>query len=52
MSSTCLAKNWFISPPFGGMRTIGATAGAMLPDFRICLRSSMYCMQSRSSWMS
>ena len=39
--------NWFISPPLGGMRTIGATAGARLPLCTICARSSMYCMQSR-----
>src|SRR6266853_1184214 len=44
--------NWFISPPLGGMRTNGATAGARLPDFTICARSSMYCMQSRRVRMS
>ena len=27
MSSTCLAIHWFISPPFGGIRTIGVTFG-------------------------
>ena len=26
--------NWFISPPLGGMRTIGATAGASVPDLQ------------------
>ena len=34
------------------LRTIGATAGASVPDFRICARSSMYCMQSRNCRMS
>src|SRR5688572_10087950 len=49
MSSTCFATHWFISPPLGGMRTIGATAGASVFDCTICRRSSMYCMQSRST---
>ena len=40
------------SPPFGGIRTNGVTAGAILPDVAICRRLSMYCMQSRSALMS
>src|SRR5580658_5300804 len=52
MSSPCLAIHWLCSPPFGGMRTIGVTAGAMDPDEAICLRFSMYCRQSRSALMS
>src|ERR1700704_6639203 len=52
MSSTCLAIHWLFSPPLGGMRTNGVTAGAMLPDPAICRRFSMYSMQSRSALMS
>jgi hypothetical protein len=47
-----LAIHWLFSPPFGGMRTKGVTAGAMLPDVAICRRFSMYCMQSLSALMS
>src|SRR5215813_3975331 len=49
MSSTCLAIHWFISPPFGGMRTIGVTFGASEPDSTIWRRSSMDCSASRSA---
>src|SRR5580704_1505676 len=52
MSSTCLAIHWLFSPPLGGMRTNGVTAGAMLPEFAIWRRFSMYCMQSRNALMS
>ena len=40
------------SPPFGGMRTIGVTAGATEPDLAICPRLSRYCRQSRKARMS
>src|SRR5882672_9411501 len=47
MSRTCLAIHWFISLPFGGMRTIGVTLGASEPDSAICFRLSMYWSASR-----
>jgi hypothetical protein len=49
MSSTCLAIHWFISPPFGGIRTSGVTFGARVPESRIWRRSSMYWSASRSA---
>src|SRR5262245_49588137 len=49
MSSTCLAIHWFISPPLGGMRTMGVTLGASVPPSRIWRRSSMYWRASRSA---
>src|SRR5579883_1313951 len=48
MSSACLANHWLCSPPLGGMRTIGVTAGASEPPVTSCRRLSMYCMASRS----
>src|SRR5580693_4586877 len=51
-SKTCLATHWLPSPPLGGMRTNGVTAGANVPRCRICRRSSMYCRQSRKARMS
>src|SRR5947209_15564686 len=39
MSSTCLAIHWFISPPLGGIRTIGVTFGASEPESTIWRRS-------------
>src|SRR6185295_10912885 len=51
-SSACLAWNCAFSAPFGGMRTIGVTAGATEPDFAIWPRLSMYCRLSRSARMS
>src|SRR5205085_12346903 len=47
-----LATHWFFSPPLGGMRTIGVTAGASVADDTICWRFSMYCRQSRRVLMS
>src|SRR5437773_6675956 len=49
MSSTCLAIHWFISPPFGGMRTNGVTFGASVPPWTSWRRSSMYWSASRST---
>ena len=52
MSSTCLACHCAFSAPFGGIRTIGVTAGASEPDCAICRRLSMYCSESRNALMS
>src|SRR5215467_2677527 len=49
MSSTCLAIHWFISLPFGGMRTKGVTFGASVPPWTSWRRSSMYWSASRST---
>jgi hypothetical protein len=49
MSSTCLAIHWFISPPFGGILTIGVTFGASEPPSTIWRRSSMDWSASRSA---
>src|SRR5215216_793533 len=51
-SSTCLACHCAFSPPFGGMRAIGVTAGLSEPDCAISRRFSMYWRQSRKPLMS
>jgi hypothetical protein len=51
-SSTCLAIHWLRSPPFGGMRTSGVTAGASVSPCTSWRRLSMYWSASRSARLS